>query len=74
MIDHFIVSLQRPQWHVQVNDDKDRAVATRRRILNMVATDRLLAIGYHMSFPAVGRVNRAAHGYRWLPLCYQPTL
>lgn len=68
---HYVVSLQRPGWHVQVDDDKDQAAATRRRILDMVATERLWAIGYHMPFPAVGAVERTQDGYRWVPASYQ---
>ncbi|MGH6900593.1 MAG: MBL fold metallo-hydrolase [Geminicoccaceae bacterium] len=71
---HYVVSLQRPDWQVQVDDDKEAAIATRRRILDMVATDRLWAIGYHMPFPAVGAVERTPDGYRWVPLSYQLTL
>jgi glyoxylase-like metal-dependent hydrolase (beta-lactamase superfamily II) len=68
---HYVASLQRPEWHVRVDDDKEKAIATRRRILDMVATDRLWAIGYHMPFPAVGAVERTQDGYVWLPLSYQ---
>jgi glyoxylase-like metal-dependent hydrolase (beta-lactamase superfamily II) len=71
---HYVFSLQRPDWHVRVDDDRERAVATRRRIFDMVATDRLWAIGYHMPFPAVGAVERTHDGYRWLPLSYQLTV
>jgi glyoxylase-like metal-dependent hydrolase (beta-lactamase superfamily II) len=71
---HYAVSLQRPEWRVQVDDDKEMAAATRRRILDMVATDRLWAIGYHMPFPAVGAVEKTPDGYRWVPLSYQLTL
>jgi glyoxylase-like metal-dependent hydrolase (beta-lactamase superfamily II) len=71
---HYALSLQRPGWQVQVDDDKEQAIATRRRLLDMVATDRLWAIGYHMPFPAVGWVETAPDGYRWVPLSYQLTL
>jgi hypothetical protein len=71
---HYALSLQRPEWYVQVDDDKKTAVATRKRILDMVATERLWAIGYHMPFPAVGAVEKTQDGYRWLPLTYQLTL
>jgi glyoxylase-like metal-dependent hydrolase (beta-lactamase superfamily II) len=71
---HYVASLQRPEWQVRVDDDRERAIATRRRILDMVATERLWAIGYHMPFPAVGAVERTQDGYRWLPLSYQLTL
>jgi glyoxylase-like metal-dependent hydrolase (beta-lactamase superfamily II) len=73
-VNHYVVSLQRPEWHVQVDDDKEKAMQTRRRLLDMVATDRLWAIGYHMPFPAVGWVEKTAEGYRWMPLTYQLTL
>jgi glyoxylase-like metal-dependent hydrolase (beta-lactamase superfamily II) len=71
---HYVVSLQRPEWHVRVDDHREQAVATRRRILEMVARERLWAIGFHMPFPAVGAVERAHEGYRWLPLSYQLTV
>jgi glyoxylase-like metal-dependent hydrolase (beta-lactamase superfamily II) len=71
---HYTVSLQRPEWHVQVDDDKEAAVAARKRILDMVATERLWVIGHHMPFPAVGSVERTQDGYRWLPVSYQLNL
>jgi glyoxylase-like metal-dependent hydrolase (beta-lactamase superfamily II) len=71
---HYVASLQRPEWHVRVDDDKERAIATRRRILDMVATDQLWAIGFHMPFPAVGAVEPTHDGYRWLPVTYQLTV
>jgi hypothetical protein len=69
-----VASLQRPDWQVRVDDDKATAIATRRRILDMVASERLWTIGFHMPFPAVGSVERTEDGYRWLPLAYQLNL
>jgi hypothetical protein len=54
-----------------VDDDKDRAAATRRRLLDMAATDDLLVTGFHMPFPAIGYIERTAGGYRWAPHSYQ---
>ena len=68
---HYALSLQRPDWHAAMDDDRVLAVTTRKRILDMVATDNLLAIGHHMPFPAVGYVERMGGAYRWLPLTYQ---
>jgi hypothetical protein len=51
-----------------------QAVATRKRILELVVSERLWAIGYHMPFPAVGAVEKTGDGYRWLPLSYQLNL
>lgn len=69
---HYVVSLQKPEWHVGVDDNKEQAVETRKRILEMTATDdKLWVIGYHMPFPGVGYVEKADGSYRWVPHTYQ---
>jgi glyoxylase-like metal-dependent hydrolase (beta-lactamase superfamily II) len=71
---HYIASLQKPDWQVAFDTDKEMAVATRRRILDQVATDGLWATGYHMPFPAVGRVEKTKDSYRWMAAAYQLNL
>jgi glyoxylase-like metal-dependent hydrolase (beta-lactamase superfamily II) len=71
---HYVMSLQQPEWHFAPDHDKDKAVATRKRVLDMVATDRIPAIGYHMPFPAVGYVEKTASSFRWVPVSYQLNL
>jgi glyoxylase-like metal-dependent hydrolase (beta-lactamase superfamily II) len=71
---HYVMAIQRPEWHVEVDDDKDKAVATRKRILDLVATDRLFVSGFHMPFPGIGYVERSEGGYRWVPVSYQMNL
>lgn len=68
---HYVASLQRPEWHVFHDDHKDAAVATRKRIFDMVATDGLWVQGFHMPFPSVGFVEKSRDGYRWVPASYQ---
>jgi glyoxylase-like metal-dependent hydrolase (beta-lactamase superfamily II) len=68
---HFAFSLQQPDWHLAIDDDPEQAAATRKRILDKVATDRILAVGHHMPFPAVGYVEHHGNGYRWHPAVYQ---
>jgi len=53
---------------------RDRAVATRKRSLDLAATDRLFVSGFHMPFPGIGHVERADGGYRWVPVSYQLNL
>jgi glyoxylase-like metal-dependent hydrolase (beta-lactamase superfamily II) len=62
-----IFSVQQPDWPGSFDDIPDAAAATRRRVLDWVATDRLAVVGYHMPFPALGTVERAGGGYRWIP-------
>jgi glyoxylase-like metal-dependent hydrolase (beta-lactamase superfamily II) len=71
---HYVMAIQRPEWHVEVDDDKDKAVATRKRILDLAATDRLFVSGFHMPFPGIGYVERSEGGYRWVPVSYQMNL
>ncbi len=71
---HYVMAVQRPEWHVDVDDDKEKAVATRKRILDMVATDKLIVAGFHMPFPGVGYVEKSVGGYRWVPISYQLNL
>ena len=49
------------------DDDQEAAKETRKRVLDMVVTDRLLVSGHHMPFPALGHVERTAGQYRWIP-------
>lgn len=69
---HYVLSLQRPDWEVRFDADKATAAATRRKILDMLAADRIPFTSYHMPFPAVGFVEAAGTGgYRYVPATYQ---
>lgn len=68
---HFVASLQRPDWHVQYDMDKEAAAETRRRVFDMIAADGIPFIGYHMPFPAVGFAEKLERGYRFVPATYQ---
>jgi glyoxylase-like metal-dependent hydrolase (beta-lactamase superfamily II) len=72
---HYIVSLQRPDLHLDVDDDKKTAVATRKRIFDMVNKEDLLVAGFHMPFPGIGYVEKGKDGaFRWVPHSYQMNL
>lgn len=68
---HYVASLLRPDWHVRYDADKEMAAATRRTVFDMIATERLPFIGYHMPFPAVGYIEKLDTGYRFVPETYQ---
>ena len=68
---HYVFSLQYPDSTVGFDDNKDMAIATRKRVLDMVATDGLLVSGHHMPFPSIGYVERNGDSYRWTPATYQ---
>ncbi|MDR5651042.1 MBL fold metallo-hydrolase [Ruixingdingia sedimenti] len=64
---HPVWSLARPEWEVRFDADKATAAATRRRLLGMLAADRMPFIGYHMPFPGVGYVATEGEGFRYVP-------
>jgi glyoxylase-like metal-dependent hydrolase (beta-lactamase superfamily II) len=62
------MQLPNPGWHVAFDVDSVQAAATRGRLLDRAATERLLLCGSHLPFPALGHVARdGAGGYRWVP-------
>ncbi|MEO1795739.1 MAG: MBL fold metallo-hydrolase [Pseudomonadota bacterium] len=71
MANHHVWSLANPDWDVRFDMDKEAAAATRRRVLGMLAADRIPMTGYHLPFPAVGYVEARGDGFRWVPATYQ---
>ena len=69
-----MMGVQKPEWHFDMDDDKDKAVATRKRMLDMLATDKLFVASFHMPFPGIGWIDKTASGYRWVPHSYQLNL
>ena len=72
---HYVWSLAHPDWAVSFDMDDAQAAETRRRILDMLASERMPMTGYHMPFPASGFVEAASGSegaaYRWVPTSYQ---
>jgi glyoxylase-like metal-dependent hydrolase (beta-lactamase superfamily II) len=60
-----VTSLQHPDWTPVFDYDAAQAIKSRRAILDRVATDRLVAMGYHFPFPAIGHVVRRDAAYHW---------
>ena len=54
------IQTRRPDVYMEPDVDGQAAIATRKRIMDMVATDRLLAAGMHMHFPGFLNLNRRA--------------
>lgn len=69
LANHPVWSLARPDWEVRFDADKAQAAESRRRVLGMIAADRVPAVGYHMPFPALGYVDRGTDGaeFQWVP-------
>ncbi len=71
LANHAVWSLANPDWEVRFDADKPAAAATRRKVLGMLAADKVPFIGYHLPFPGVGYVEAAGNGFRHVPAGYQ---
>jgi len=61
------LQLTAPHAGTVLDIDPALAIATRRRALDMAATDRLRVAGIHLDFPAFGHIERAGQSYRFIP-------
>ena len=66
-VTHPIISFQYPSWKVPVDHDANTGVATRVRLLDRLATDKIRLIGAHLPFPGNGFVERKDGSYRFVP-------
>ena len=64
---HPALFARHPHWAVAFDMDPEQAVATRRRLLGMIADEGLRMAGYHYPYPATGRMIRDGEGFRFLP-------
>lgn len=71
---HYVWSLAHPDWEVKFDMDKSAAAGTRRKMLGMLAAERMPFIGYHMPFPAIGFVEARGEGFHYVPASYQMML
>jgi glyoxylase-like metal-dependent hydrolase (beta-lactamase superfamily II) len=59
------IQIPYPEAGLVFDVDADMARASRRRVFDWVAADRLRVAGAHLDFPGFGTVTRAGSSYRW---------
>ncbi|WP_454020013.1 MBL fold metallo-hydrolase [Azospirillum sp. Marseille-Q6669] len=67
---HPVVNVDNP-WRPGPDRDKDTALASRRRIFDRAAADRIPVLGFHFPFPGLGRMLKTDGGYAWVPATWQ---
>ncbi len=68
---HYVCGVQHPEWTIGFDDNQQKAVETRKRILKMVAAEKMFVVGFHMPFPSLGWIIQTPMGYRWVAASYQ---
>jgi len=71
---HPAVFARHPDWQAAFDIDGNAAVATRKKLFDRAAADRMLVTGYHFPFPACGHLIKTTSGYEHVPVPWQPTL
>jgi glyoxylase-like metal-dependent hydrolase (beta-lactamase superfamily II) len=66
--------VQNPSWVIQFDMDGAAAEATRRKIYDMLAAEKMMVQGFHYPFPSVGHIEKAGSGYRVVPVPWNPTI
>lgn len=59
-----VVSFAEPGWRWGADMDADQAIAARKRVLDMLATDKTRLVGFHFPWPGAGLVERKGTAYR----------
>ncbi len=65
---HPALFVRNPDWSAVFDMDADVARATRRRMLDMVASEKTQVHFYHAPFPATGFIAKAGNGFELIPV------
>lgn len=60
------VSFAHPDWPSGSDQDPQQGIATRKALLDRLATDAMPIVGFHMPHPGLGRVETAGSAYRFI--------
>jgi len=71
---HHIVSLEKPKLPFAFDTDGAQGVATRLKMWNMLASERIPMVAYHFPFPGVGYVGKQGDAYRYFPALMRTVL
>lgn len=61
-----VISFANPDWRWGPDFDADRAIKSRRALLDQLATEKTQLLGYHLPWPGLGRVERRDNAYRFV--------
>jgi glyoxylase-like metal-dependent hydrolase (beta-lactamase superfamily II) len=63
---HPVISFRHPEWKPMADHDPDRAIATRKALLDRLAAGKTRIVGYHLPYPGTGYVERKDGAYRFV--------
>lgn len=66
VLTHPLITFAHPEWQPVADHVPDQAAATRKMLLDRLATDRSKLIGFHLPYPGIGYVERKGAAYRYV--------
>jgi glyoxylase-like metal-dependent hydrolase (beta-lactamase superfamily II) len=64
--------IRNADWQAVFDNDPQLTIATRHKVYDMVAAEKLTVVGYHFPYPCVGHVEKDGTGYRLVPVAWDP--
>lgn len=65
-ITHPIISFQKPDWPGGGDQDQAGAIASRKKLLDRMAVEKMKVLGFHLPHPGVGYAERKDSAYRFV--------
>lgn len=66
--------VRNPGWHAFYDQDAVAAEATRRKVLDMLAAEKMMVQGFHFPFPSRAYIERNGNSYREVMAPWNPTI
>jgi glyoxylase-like metal-dependent hydrolase (beta-lactamase superfamily II) len=66
--------VRNPGWHLSFDQDANMAEATRRKVYDMLAAERMMVQAFHYPFPALAHIEKTSTGYRETMVPWSSTL
>jgi glyoxylase-like metal-dependent hydrolase (beta-lactamase superfamily II) len=64
-----ILHLEHPEWRPSYDILPQKAIASKRRLFDLAATEKALVVGTHFyPFPSLGTVTKKGEGWQWSPV------
>ncbi|MCW5701753.1 MAG: MBL fold metallo-hydrolase [Bradyrhizobium sp.] len=64
---HSVLLMEKPRMEFSYDTDPKQSAATRVRLLDMLAANRIPVMAYHFAWPGYGHVAKAGDGFRYYP-------
>lgn len=63
---HQVISFEHPEWPTGSDQDPEKAIQTRVKLLDRLANDQLALIGFHLQHPGAGYVEKTSAGFKFV--------